>query len=844
MCPLRSQSPEAAASAPAAPAPAAPAPAAPAPDRLPPASYGVSIRPAAVRAGEAYWQAIALQHLTPDENQGRHHVYVELQDEAGRPCRDDSLRIGWAWPGRVPDAEPCEALVLSGAPGEPAASLDLQRGQPAEVWIQGDGLPSDHVLDLNADHPDESDAAGELANAYGRHSFRLLFRRTLAGEEQAGPGSARAVAPAFVFSAWPTEQRRVTQWFGNNPGYYAQFGLPGHEGIDMVAPLGSRIYCVAPGRVKMVHPQAAGHNYGIYVRVSHEQGYETIYAHLQSLAVSEGETVQAGQVLGLADHTGNSTGDHLHLTLEHAGESQGGYPNHIIDPTPFLAPLLAQSLDGALYLSDTVADGSPYPTGASFTETWRLKNSGGSTWGEGYQLARFGGDALGAPASVALPSAAPGQVVDVSVTFSAPPVAGRSRSLWKCRNAAGAWFGDLVWVDIQAVCGEHAPPTQQVATKEKLGVDANAPIDARTGAIAPQVAEPAIVAGMGVGWVRLNFILGPWQGPLDPTEHNGLTWEETYREIVDGLRAKGLRIYGLVGHEAVPTFPGSRFRDPPSGDPAADEWLRQYAGAFADIARLFHDAVDVFETFNEPDNWTRLPGEGADDQGWRRAWVHPEWFAAMLQVIRERLHADPSTAGVKLVSGPLQGLDTGNGARDYLRRLYRAGKGRFGWGKPGVPFPFDGVGYHLYIAQDPANAALDVPAKYNQFTVELRQVIADEEGAGKPIFVSEIGWRSSIGEARQAQCLQAGLRCLLDDPGVALGIWFCLRDWAESWGLYRPGQLAPAQRKPAYAALQSLCRDPRPVLAAAWPVAPAAKARGKRRGGRRVAKPAVTSTTP
>ena len=50
-----------------------------------------------------------------------------------------------------------------------------------------------------------------------------------------------------------------------------------------------------------------------------------------------------GQVLGLADHTGNVFGDppdHLHLTLKHAGESAPGYPSNIIDPTPFLQPLL------------------------------------------------------------------------------------------------------------------------------------------------------------------------------------------------------------------------------------------------------------------------------------------------------------------------------------------------------------------------------------------------------------------------------------------------------------------------------------------------------------------------
>lgn len=66
----------------------------------------------------------------------------------------------------------------------------------------------------------------------------------------------------------------------------------------------------------MVLPSVTGHNYGIHVRVQHAAGYETIYAHLQTTLVKPGQPVTAGQVLGLADSTGNSRGNHLHLTLK------------------------------------------------------------------------------------------------------------------------------------------------------------------------------------------------------------------------------------------------------------------------------------------------------------------------------------------------------------------------------------------------------------------------------------------------------------------------------------------------------------------------------------------------
>jgi hypothetical protein len=144
----------------------------------------------------------------------------------------------------------------------------------------------------------------------------------------------------FKFDVWPTEYQVITQHFGANPRNYAQFGLPGHDGVDIRAPTGSKVYCVAPGEVFRIHNSPKGHNYGIHVRVAHQDGYKTVYAHLQKVLVREGQIVEAGTVLGLADNTGNSFGPHLHITLKRKGARQGNWPYEIIDPTPYLLPLL------------------------------------------------------------------------------------------------------------------------------------------------------------------------------------------------------------------------------------------------------------------------------------------------------------------------------------------------------------------------------------------------------------------------------------------------------------------------------------------------------------------------
>ncbi|WP_420631612.1 peptidoglycan DD-metalloendopeptidase family protein [Candidatus Leptofilum sp.] len=181
----------------------------------------------------------------------------------------------------------------------------------------------------------------------------------------------------FKFEAWPTEFRQINQYFGQNPQNYAQFGLPGHEGLDLMAPTGSRIFAVAPGTVRVVNTSPTGHNYGIHVRVDHKDGWQTIYAHMQRANVRVGQPVKAGDQLGLADNTGNSFGSHLHLTLKRQNSSYTDnsgtkWPYNIYDPTPFLLPLLGWQRPAGPY-----TDGYAYTNGIIVVGDLAQVNSGG-----------------------------------------------------------------------------------------------------------------------------------------------------------------------------------------------------------------------------------------------------------------------------------------------------------------------------------------------------------------------------------------------------------------------------------------------------------------------------------
>ena len=125
---------------------------------------------------------------------------------------------------------------------------------------------------------------------------------------------------------------RVTQWYGENPDYYRQFGVAGHNGIDFSLVTATPLKSVAAGRVTRVQRISTG--YGWNVTVNHGWG-QTIYAHMSVIDVVEQFDVAAGQVLGLSGNTGNSTGPHLHFGMRIYGQQMPAM-NDWIDPAYIL----------------------------------------------------------------------------------------------------------------------------------------------------------------------------------------------------------------------------------------------------------------------------------------------------------------------------------------------------------------------------------------------------------------------------------------------------------------------------------------------------------------------------
>lgn len=112
----------------------------------------------------------------------------------------------------------------------------------------------------------------------------------------------------------------------------------------------------------------------------------------------------------------------------------------------------------------TIPDNTPFTQGVEFVKTWKVRNEGTCTWGEGYAVVFAYGEQMNAPLSAPLPSAAPGDIIEVSVPMVSPRRDGVFTGNWQFQDAQGNRFGlnsagqDYMWVMIAVGTKMDAPP--------------------------------------------------------------------------------------------------------------------------------------------------------------------------------------------------------------------------------------------------------------------------------------------------------------------------------------------------------------------------------------------------
>lgn len=153
------------------------------------------------------------------------------------------------------------------------------------------------------------------------------------GDEIIVPGGIKIIEENTAPSYEPTYLAHVPQYTGTSGGLFVwpaygditQDRSWYHTGIDIANGGASNVVAAAGGRV--ISTIVQGWGYGWHVIVDNGD-YQTLYAHLQRIDVSEGQDVAQGQVIGEMGSTGRSTGTHLHFEIRRGGE--------ILSPRDFL----------------------------------------------------------------------------------------------------------------------------------------------------------------------------------------------------------------------------------------------------------------------------------------------------------------------------------------------------------------------------------------------------------------------------------------------------------------------------------------------------------------------------
>ncbi|MBO4524637.1 MAG: peptidoglycan DD-metalloendopeptidase family protein [Ruminococcus sp.] len=125
--------------------------------------------------------------------------------------------------------------------------------------------------------------------------------------------AARPDSPSTVLTGsgefgWPVDGGYVSDPFLSDRN---------HKGMDIAANTGTEIYAAADGVVVSAGWNSGG--YGYFVQLGHTDEYQTVYGHMSTVLVVDGQEVSRGQLIGKVGSTGDSTGPHCHFEVRHNG---------------------------------------------------------------------------------------------------------------------------------------------------------------------------------------------------------------------------------------------------------------------------------------------------------------------------------------------------------------------------------------------------------------------------------------------------------------------------------------------------------------------------------------------
>lgn len=174
----------------------------------------------------------------------------------------------------------------------------------------------------------KGDTLPSIAKSYKAELEDILSFNTFTLDEVLPVGEV-VIVPNGQIAEKPVAPRVTSRLRGASgpaiDGYYIRpvdgrktQGLHGYNGIDFGASRGTPVFASAGGQVIVARSSGYNGGYGKYVVISHDNGTQTLYGHLNAVTVSVGQAVGQGQYIGDVGNTGRSTGPHLHFEVRGA----------------------------------------------------------------------------------------------------------------------------------------------------------------------------------------------------------------------------------------------------------------------------------------------------------------------------------------------------------------------------------------------------------------------------------------------------------------------------------------------------------------------------------------------
>ena len=250
-------------------------------------------------------------------------IYAKVKDTAVTTYKTYAITVNGEQKAKVDTQSQAEEIVNKVKAGvQQEVNLDLAI---TEVFETNYSVSStDEALSTLNIIKDEKIAAYEKAKA--EEAARKAEEARKKAEEEAAKARAKA----------GTVNTSINVSYGNEPIQIAfiqpvsgtissRFGVRSsirssvHTGLDIATPKGTPIKAAASGVVTFGAMKGA---YGNLIVVQHSDSIQTYYAHCNSIAVSPGQAVEQGDIIGYVGTTGNSTGPHLHLEIRINGVAQ------------------------------------------------------------------------------------------------------------------------------------------------------------------------------------------------------------------------------------------------------------------------------------------------------------------------------------------------------------------------------------------------------------------------------------------------------------------------------------------------------------------------------------------